>query len=63
MVNNKVVPLFFKESQNGLKVINFTLTESVLQLSSAIFTVRHLANNLFTEDQEDISFVLYNSFN
>lgn len=32
-------------------------------MSSAIFTVRHLANNLFTEDQEDISFVIYNSFN
>ena len=44
-------------------MINFTLTESVLQLSSAIFTVRHLPFDRFLESQEDIFFVTYNSFN
>ena len=46
-----------------MKVINFTLTESVLQISSAIFTVRHLPFDRFQETQEDIFFVTYNSFN
>ena len=44
-------------------MINFTLTESVLQLSSAIFTARHLPFDRFLESQEDIFFVTYNSFN
>lgn len=63
MVEQKIVPLQFKESATGSKVINFTLTESVLQMSSAIFTVRHLETAKFNETQEDIYFVMYNSFN
>ena len=57
------MPLYFLEQRQALKVINFTLTESVLQLSSAIFTVRHLPFDRFLESQEDIFFVTYNSFN
>lgn len=63
MVEQKIVPLQFKESVSGSKVINFTLTESILQMSSAIFTVRHLESNKYNEAQEDIYFVMYNSFN
>ena len=63
MIDNKLVPLYFLEQMQQLKVINFTLTESVLQLSSAIFTVRHLPLDRFLETQEDIFFVTYNSFN
>jgi len=50
MINTKIVPLYFLEqSQQNMKVINFTLTESVLQMSSAIFTVRHLSIERFNE--------------
>lgn len=50
MINSKIVPLYFLEqSQQNMKVINFTLTESVLQMSSAIFTVRHLSIEHFNE--------------
>ena len=46
-----------------MKIINFTLSEAVLQMSSAIFTVRHLNMRSFNETQDDIFFVMYNSFN
>lgn len=32
-------------------------------MSSAIFTVRHLESSKYNESQEDIYFVMYNSFN
>lgn len=63
MVETKIVPMQFKESVSGSKVINFTLTESILQMSSAIFTVRHLDSLKYNETQEDIYFVMYNAFN
>lgn len=44
-------------------MLNFSLTESVLQMSSAIFTVRHLNHSQYATDQEDVFFVTYNSFN
>ena len=58
-----MVPMYYIEANNYLQIINFTLTESVLQMSSAIFTVSHLQSGQYLEDDEDIFFVMYNSFN
>lgn len=44
-------------------MINFSLTEAVLQLSSAIFTVRHMNDSNYYELQEDVYFITYNVFN
>jgi hypothetical protein len=63
MIDSKVIPMFFKEPVIGVKAINFTLTESVLQMTSAIFTVRHLPPSLYASSQEDIFFIMYNAFN
>lgn len=58
-----MVPMYYIEANNYLQIINFTLTEAVLQMSSAIFTVSHLQSGQYLEDDEDIFFVMYNSFN
>lgn len=58
-----MVPMYYIEANNYLQIINFTLTEAVLQMSSAIFTVSHLKSGQYLEDDEDIFFVMYNSFN
>ena len=55
--------MYYIEANNYLQIINFTLTEAVLQMSSAIFTVSHLQSGQYLEDDEDIFFVMYNSFN
>jgi len=46
-----------------LKTLKFSLTEAVLQISSAVFTARHLNLTQFRESQEDIFFITYNVFN
>lgn len=54
-----------------MKAIRFSLTESLLQIQSSIFTVGNMALQDFAaEDQggggagsEDVFFLLYNSFN
>ena len=58
-----MVPMYYIEANNYLQIINFTLTEAVLQMSSAIFTVSHLQSGQYLENDEDIFFVMYNSFN
>ena len=42
LLDDKKVPLYYKENSTSFKILNFSLTESVLQVSSAIFTVTHL---------------------
>lgn len=63
MTDTKSVKLFFKEHGSTLKTLKFSLTEAVLQISSAVFTARHLNLTQFTETQEDIFFITYNVFN
>lgn len=63
LVSQKVVPLYYKEIDQSNQVVNFTLTEAVLQMASAIFTVRHLNVSSYSQTQEDTFFVMYNSFN
>lgn len=63
LVNNKSVYMYFKEQDNTLKMLPFSLTEAVLQISSAIFTINHFNLSQFTETQEDLYFITYNSYN
>ena len=61
--DTKSVRLFFRENDETLKTLKFSLNEAVLQMASAIFTVRHLELEEFTEEHDDIFFVTYNVFN
>ena len=63
LLQTKQVPLYFLQQNGGLQSLNFTLNEAVLQLASAIFTVSHYQPREFTEKDEDVFFVMYNSFN
>ena len=63
LTDTKSVKLFFKEHGSTLKTLKFSLTEAVLQISSAVFTARHLNLTSFVETQEDIFFITYNVFN
>lgn len=63
LLDSKMVPLYYMETNTTFKVLNFSLTEAVLQISSAIFTVRHLNLTDYYELQEDVYFVTYNVFN
>lgn len=42
LTETKSVTLYFKEYDQSLKTLQFSLAEAVLQISSAVFTVRHL---------------------
>jgi hypothetical protein len=46
-----------------MKELQFSLTESILQISSTIFTVSNMALSNFTDTNQDVFFLLYNSFN
>jgi hypothetical protein len=63
LLNNKSVTLFFKENASGSRALQFSLTESILQISSTVFTISNMAINDFSETNEDIFFMMYNSFN
>lgn len=63
LTDTKSVRLYFKEHGETLKTLKFSLTEAVLQVSSAVFTARHLELKDYAEDQEDIFFITYNVFN
>lgn len=63
LLQTKQVPLYFLQQNGVLQSLNFTLNEAVLQLASAIFTVSHYQPREFTDRDEDVFFVMYNSFN
>jgi len=56
------VSLYFKQD-TGTKMLKFSLTESILQMSSTIFTVSNIPLAQFNESNEDVFFLIYNSFN
>ena len=62
-MDTKVVRLYFKEQDETMKTIKFSLTEAVLQICSAVFTARHLNLTDFMDEQEDIYFITYNVYN
>lgn len=62
MLNNKTTTLYFKQDSNAMKALDFSLTESILQMSSTIFTLSNLPIQSFNETNEDVFFLLYNSF-
>lgn len=63
LIDQKSVRLYFRDKAETLKTIKYSLTESVMQIASAIFSARHLNINSFTDDQEDLFFITYNVFN
>jgi len=46
-----------------MKALQFSLTESILQISSTIFTISNMKLSDFNETNEDVFFLMYNSFN
>lgn len=46
-----------------MKALQFSLTESILQISSTIFTISNMKLSEFNEMNEDVFFLMYNSFN
>lgn len=46
-----------------MKALYFSLTESILQMSSTIFTISNMKITDFSENNEDVFFLMYNSFN
>ena len=46
-----------------MKALQFSLTESILQISSTIFTISNMKIVDFNETNEDVFFLMYNSFN
>ena len=63
LLATKIVPLYFIQQNRQLTTLNFTLTEAILQFSSAVFTVSHTLLGEFTDTEENVFFVVYNSFN
>ena len=69
LYEDKVVTLYFNEKSNDngatKKKMYFTLTEAILQMTSSIFTILNLKltkSNFNVATQDDVEFVLYNSF-
>lgn len=47
-----------------MKSLRFSLTESILQIQSSIFTVSNMNLEDFSENNnEDVFFLMYNAFN
>jgi hypothetical protein len=46
-----------------MRDLYFSLTESILLISSTIFTLSNMRVHDFTENNEDVFFLMYNSFN
>ena len=63
LLNSKTVTLYFKQDATSTKALNFSLTESILQISSTIFTISNLPIDSFSEVNEDVFFLMYNVMN
>jgi len=46
-----------------MQALQFSLTESILQISSTIFTISNMEMSQFSETNVDVFFLMYNSFN
>ena len=57
------MPLYFKDYGDTKKIIKFSLPEATLQIASSIFTVKFFNLTQFTDEQEDIFFILFNANN
>lgn len=55
--------MYFKDSRaETQKTIKFNLNEAILQIASAVFTIKNMNFTMFTENQEDIYFVTQNAY-
>jgi hypothetical protein len=57
------VTLYFLEAGAQMQALQFSLTESILQISSTIFTISNMEMSQFSESNVDVFFLMYNSFN
>ena len=55
--------LYFRESGDTVKTLNFTLNEAILQILSAVFTAKRLNFTDFTETNDDLHFINVNIYN
>lgn len=44
-------------------MLNFSLTEGLLQISSSLFTLTNLDSASFTDSEDDVFYFMYNNFN
>ena len=63
LLDEKSVTLNFKQDYGGMKALLFSLTESILQIQSSIFTISNLHLGEFYDANEDVFFLMYNAFN
>eukprot|EP00347_Sterkiella_histriomuscorum_P005463 403356519 len=64
ILDSKTVTMYFKQQDNisDIKELNFSLTEGLLQISSSLFTLTNLDNNMFIDTQDDVFYFMYNNF-
>mmetsp|Transcript_17158 Transcript_17158/g.12268 ORF Transcript_17158/g.12268 Transcript_17158/m.12268 type:complete len:110 (+) Transcript_17158:1160-1489(+) len=55
---------FIKEEEGSqMKSLNFSLTESLLQMSSSLFSIQNIEPTLFQENDDDVFYYMFNVFN
>lgn len=56
--------MYFKQPDilMGNKIINYSLTEGLLQISSSLFTLTNLDPKSFDDRNDDVFYFLYNNF-
>ncbi len=63
LLNSNSVTLSFKQDGADMTQLQFSLTEAILQIQSSIFTISNLELSMFTDQNQDVFFLMYNSFN
>lgn len=51
-----------QDDLTDLKILNYSLTEGLLQLSSSLFTLTNLDNKKFFDNTDDVFYFMYNNF-
>jgi uncharacterized UPF0160 family protein len=64
LLDDKIVKMYFKQPDIMMenKVINYSLTEGLLQISSSLFTLTNLDPKTFDDRNDDVFYFLYNNF-
>jgi len=64
LLDDKIVQMYFKQPDTMLenKVINYSLTEGLLQISSSLFTLTNMDAKTFDDRHDDVFYFLYNNF-
>jgi hypothetical protein len=62
ILNQKTINLSFQQDIGTMQTLQFSLTQAILQIQSSIFTVSNMALNQFNDTNQDVFFILENSF-